>query len=87
MKLDLNAEKIAEIAKMSFSDAVKASLQILDSAHKNSLDSTDKMKIVRLKLNIQSKKNVTQLVKMFYDILLSGEGLAVRNSKWKKQYA
>ena len=35
----------------------------------------------------KKEKDVTQLVKMFYDILLSGEGLAVRNSKWKKQYA
>jgi hypothetical protein len=42
--------------------------------------------MVRLKLNIQSKKNSLQLAKMFYDILLAGEGHGVKGSKWKKQY-
>lgn len=86
MKLSLTSEKIAEIAKMPFQDAVKYSLQIIDSAHKNSIDATDAMKMVRLKLNIQSKKNSLQLTKMFYDILLAGEGHGVKGSKWKKQY-
>lgn len=86
MKLNLNADKIAEMGKMSFNDAVKFSLEIIDSAHKNSVDATDKMKIVRLKHNISTKKNTIQLMKMFYDIMLSGEGHAVKGSKWKKQY-
>ena len=86
MKLNLNADKIAQMNGMNFNDAVQFALSIIDSAHKNSVDSTDKMKIVRLKYNISTKKNTVQLMKMFYDIMLSGEGHAVKGSKWKKQY-
>ena len=85
MKLDINAEKIAEMGKMHFEDALKFAIQIVDSA--KNVDETDKMKIVRLKQNISTKKNTIQLMKMFYDIMLSGEGHGVKGSKWKKQYA
>jgi uncharacterized protein YxjI len=87
MKLNLTAEKISEMNGMNFNDAVQFALSIIDSAHKNSVDVTDKMKIVRLKYNISTKKNTVQLMKMFYDIMLSGEGHAVKGSKWKKHYA
>ena len=86
MRFNLTPEKIAKISKMSFADAMKYSMELIDSAHKNSIDPTDAMKMVRMKLNIQSKKNSLQLTKMFYDILLAGEGHGVKGSKWKKQY-
>ena len=44
------------------------------------------MKFVRLRQNILSKRNSTEIMKMFYDMYLAGEGLGVRGSKWKKHY-
>ena len=86
MKFNLTSEKISSIASMPFAEAMKYSLDIINSAHKSSIDPTDAMKIVRLRYNITTKKNSVQLMKLFYDIILAGEGLGVKNSKWKKQY-
>jgi hypothetical protein len=87
MKLNLTPEKIEQIGRMPFPEAVKFSLSIIESAHETSIRKTDPMKMVRLRLNIAKKRNSVELMKMFYDILLSGEGHAVKGSKWKNQYS
>lgn len=84
MKLNLSPANIHQMSVMPFNDAVKYALTIIDSADiKNSVD---EMKLARFRQNISSKRNTMQLTKMFYDIILSGEGLGVSNSAWSKQY-
>lgn len=88
MKLNLTAEQIANIQLMPLDLAREFALEVLEnhSTHEKAVKSKDPMKFVRLRQNILSKRNSTDIMKMFYDMYLAGEGLGVRGSKWKKHY-
>jgi len=90
MKLGLSIEQIPAIGTMSTDEAKAFAAAILDSATPNrnqeefTLD--DKVKLNRLRYNVQSKNSSKAIMNMFYEILLSGEGMSVNGSKWKKHY-
>lgn len=89
MKLNITTEQIESMQYMSLADAKEYALQILDApiTHKKAVCAKDPQKYVRLRLNVMSKRNVSDIVKMFYDMYLAGEGLSVMGSKWKRHYA
>jgi hypothetical protein len=88
MKLNLTADQIAAIQYMPLDQAKDFALSVLDmhSTHEKAVREKDPMKFVRLKLNIMSKRRTTDIVKLFYDMYLAGEGLGVKGSKWKRHY-
>jgi len=88
MKLNLTPEMIASIQYMTLPDAQNYAMQILHdhSEHKNAVKKNDGQKFVRLEYNIKSKKSSIAIMKMFYDMYLSGDGLGVVGSKWKRHY-
>jgi hypothetical protein len=88
MKLNLTAEQISTIQYMPLEAAKAFALQILEehSTHEKAVREKDPMKFVRLKMNIMSKRKTADIVKMFYDMYLAGEGLGVKGSKWKRHY-
>lgn len=89
MKLNITTDQIESIQYMTLADAKEYALQILDTPilHEKAVCAKDLQKYVRLRLNVMSKRNVGDIVKMFYDMYLAGEGLAVTGSKWKRHYA
>lgn len=88
MKLNLTADQIANIQLMPLDLAKQYALEVLQnhSTHEKAVKEKDPMKFVRLRQNILAKRNSTEIMKMFYDMYLAGEGLGVRGSKWKKHY-
>jgi hypothetical protein len=88
MKLNLTSDQIADIQYMSLEQAKQFALSVLEnhSTHENAVREKDPMKFVRLKMNIMSKRKTADIVKMFYDMYLAGEGLGVKGSKWKRHY-
>lgn len=89
MKLYITAEEIATIESMSLDEARKFAFSILDnhSDHAKAVKKNDGQKLVRLRQNIMSKKTSAQIMKMFYDMYLAGEGMGTVGSKWKNHYA
>lgn len=88
MKLNLTADQIASIQTMSLHVAKEFALQVLDnhSTHDRAVREKDPVKFVRLRQNIMSKRSSSEIMKMFYDMYLAGEGLGVRGSSWKNHY-
>ena len=88
MKLNLSAEQIASIQYMDLEAAKKFALDALEkhSTHDKAVKEKDPMKFVRLRQNIVSKRNTADIVKMFYDMYLAGEGMSVKGSKWQRHY-
>lgn len=88
MKLNLTADQIAAIQTMSLDAAKAFAFEILDnhSTHERAVREKDPMKMVRLRQNIMGKRSAAEIMKMFYDMYLAGEGLGVKGSKWKRHY-
>lgn len=88
MKLNLTADQIASIQSMTIDAAQAFAMQVLQdhSTHEKAVKDKDPMKFVRLRQNILSKRRSVDIMKMFYDMYLAGEGMAVKGSKWKRHY-
>jgi hypothetical protein len=73
---------------MTLDEAKQFALLALEehSTHEKAVREKDPMKFVRLRMNIMSKRRTTDIVKLFYDMYLAGEGLGVKGSKWKRHY-
>ena len=88
MKLNLTADQIASIQSMTIDAAQSFALQVLQehSTHDKAVKDKDPVKFVRLRQNILSKRRSVDIMKMFYDMYLAGEGMAVKGSKWQRHY-